>query len=92
MKVVQEKGICLHYILRGEIIEGLWPSRKWGAVSFKVVERVSAESGRLGLSSLDEGSRSQEGLVDVQLKNILTSMQHSNVYFILPTAGWQGLQ
>lgn len=75
MKVVQKKGIRFHYILGGEIIEGLWPHSQWGTVGFKVIEVIGAESGRLSVCSLSQGSRCQEGLVDVQFKKILTLMQ-----------------
>lgn len=89
---MQEEVVCLHYILGGEVIEGLWPSREWGAVSFKIIEGISTESGRLGVSSLYEGSRGQEGLVNVQLKEILAWMQQRYVHFILTSVGCQGLQ
>lgn len=92
MKVVQEEVVCLHYILGGEVIERLGPSREWGAVSFKIIEGISAESGRLGVASLCEGSRGQEGLVDVQLKKILAWMQQRHVHFIVTSVGCQGLQ
>lgn len=89
LKVVQEKGICFHHILGGEIIEGLWPHREWGAVGFKVIEGVSAESGGLAISSPCQGGRRQQGLVDVQFKKILAPMQQRNVYFILIPVGCQ---